>query len=97
MQEDVNSMEQWPFRKCAEKKIKKTKELLWRADEDSVKIGDVEVVNQLKKELNELCKQKEKYGNKGSEYSGYKVGNKTLNFSIVYWLNGREETLLRGW
>ena len=34
--------------------------MLWRADEDSVKIGDVEVVNQLKTELNELCEQKEK-------------------------------------
>ena len=31
------------------KKIKKTKELLWRVEEDSVRTGDVEMVNQLKK------------------------------------------------
>ena len=27
------------------KKIKKTKELLWRVEEDSVRTGDVEIVN----------------------------------------------------
>ena len=45
--------------------------------------------------MNYVSKRK-KYGNKGSEYSSYKVGIKTLNFSIVYRLNGREETLLKG-
>ena len=42
------------------KKIKKTKELLWRVKEDSVRRGDVEMVNKLKKEFNEPCEQEGK-------------------------------------
>ena len=74
------------------KKIKKTKELLWRVEEDSVRTGDVEIVNQLKKEFNEPCEQEGKCGSKGLKYNGYKVVIKTLNFSMVYRLNRREET-----
>ena len=42
------------------KKIKNLKEWLWRAEVDSVRSGDVDLMNWLKKELNELCAQEEK-------------------------------------
>ena len=42
------------------KKIKNLKERLWRAEVDSVRSGDVDLMNRLKKELNELCAQEEK-------------------------------------
>ena len=37
------------------KKIKTLKDRLWRAEANSVRFGEVDVVNRLKKELNELC------------------------------------------
>ena len=42
------------------KKIKKLKERLWKAEEDSVQSVDIEMANRLKKELNFLCEQEEK-------------------------------------
>ena len=68
-------MEPWSLWQCVEK-IKKPKERLWKAEEDSVQSSDVEMVNWLKKELNVLCEQKEKMWQQRSQ---------------VQWLQSRDQ------
>ena len=55
-------MELRSFWKCAETNLKKkkTKDLSWKVEEDSFKLGNFDVVSRLKKEISELYDKKER-------------------------------------
>ena len=65
-------------------RIKRTKELLWKVEEFSTRTGCWDEVERLKSELSSLCdKEEKKCGSKGHTFSGYKMGTKIQNSSMV--------------
>ncbi|XP_065637926.1 uncharacterized protein LOC136071035 [Quercus suber] len=60
--------------------IKRTKEWLWRAEEDSVRSGICDEVDRLKKELNDLCDKEEKMWHQRSRIQWLKDGDQNTRF-----------------
>ncbi|XP_050281922.1 uncharacterized protein LOC126722825 [Quercus robur] len=62
------------------KKIKPLEDRLWRAEVDLVRSGEVDVVNRLKKELNELCAQEKRIWHQRSRVQWLQSGDQNTKF-----------------
>ena len=77
-------------------KIKRTKELLWKAEEEATRSGNPDEMERLKSELRCLYYKEEKMWQQRSRLQRLQNRDKILDFSMVLLPKGSEGILLRG-
>lgn len=73
--------------------IKRTKELLWKAEVDLARTKCSDEMERLKGELDKLYDKEGKCGSKGHAFSGYRVGIRIQSSSMVLLLRGNDRIL----
>nr|XP_023921575.1 uncharacterized protein LOC112033027 [Quercus suber] len=76
--------------------IKKTKELLWKAEEESIRTENIQEVDRLKTELNKLCEKEENMWHQRSRVQWIKDGDKNTKFFHGTAAQRKQQNFIKG-